>query len=39
MAKVKGFRKRLQHLSLAMNIAEIHGIDILIKSMETYEKI
>ena len=31
--------KGMRNLSMAMNIAEIHGIDIVTKSMESYEKI
>ncbi|MDE5819816.1 MAG: hypothetical protein K2I07_10955 [Lachnospiraceae bacterium] len=31
--------KGMQNLSITMNIAKIHGIDIVTKSMESYEKI
>ena len=35
----QGFAKGVRNLSMAMNIAKIHGIDIVIKSMEPYEKV
>ncbi len=31
--------KGLQNLSMMMNIADRHGVDIVIKSMEPYEKV
>lgn len=36
---LKVFLKGLQNLSVMVNIAEVHGIDIVIKSMESDEKV